>query len=170
MVCLIYLMFYIAFISRTLLFIFENVKTKIHFEKWVCNTLIHGVWGNLAYIDLPITLTVMFGALKPSITIYLPSFRIQERYTAPIVRHFSFPTSSKIAAGDLQAIAHIKYSSSSWCDLCDTAASLPILSGQPHRSQWTTDTRFHYARKIKHFLPELPGNKGAIQPSSDRME
>lgn len=116
----------ISFISRT--------HFLALFEKWMFNALIHGVWRELAYIDLPITLTVMSGALKLSIPIYLPPFRVQECCSAPIVGHFSFPTISKIAAGDLQAITHIKYSSSSWRDLCDTNVCLPILSGQPHRS------------------------------------
>lgn len=126
MMCLTYLMFAFHLFQGLIFFSFV---WKVMF-----NALIHGVWRELAYIDLPKTLTVMSGALKLSIPIYLPSFRIQECCIAPVVGHFSFPTISKIAAGDLQAITHIKYSSSFWRDLCDTNVCLPILSGQPHRS------------------------------------
>lgn len=117
---------YIPFISRTRIFDF--------FEKWMLNALIHGVWRELAYSDLPITLAVMFGASKSPIPIYLPCFRIQGCCTAPLVRHFSLPAISPMAAGDLQAITPRKYSSSSWRDLCDTSVCLLVLSGRPHRS------------------------------------
>jgi hypothetical protein len=82
-------------------------------------------FGGVSNVDVPVTLTVMFGALKPSIPIYVPSFKIQEHCIASIVHHFSFPTISKIAASDLQAGVHIKYNSSPWCDLCDASVCHP---------------------------------------------
>lgn len=64
MMCLTYLMFAFHLFQGLIFFRFV---WKVMF-----NALIHGVWRELAYIDLPIALTVMSGALKLSIPIYLP--------------------------------------------------------------------------------------------------